>query len=246
MRRARVYLLAVVVIVCAGIVWKWGSRLEFMLGGAMVNVGYRLQDRLEDYDFEHHEVSAPQAWQEFLDQNRMASAVRATFPRTSRHPVIALVACMDARLDTNEIAGDTRRYYYVLRLAGSVMSTKEEEMLELAVANGVKVVVFTTHSDCAAEKVANDPLRRLEFPALTQAIAERQMRFDEFVAREKIRERIGKGELMVKWAHLDTATERVVPLEETHHVSTLVIGPDLHCGRGTRGPGPRPAASFGR
>lgn len=217
MRRVRVYLIAAVLIICAGIAYRWGSRIEFVLGGAMVNIGYRLQDRLEDYDFEHHEVSAPQAWQEFLDQNRMASAVRATFPRTSRHPVIAMVACMDARLDTNEIAGDTRRYYYVLRLAGSVMSPKEEEMLELAVANGVKVVVFTTHSDCAAEKAANDPAMRGDFPALTQAIGERKMRFDEFVARKKISEKIGKGELLVKWAHLDTPTERVVPLGETHH-----------------------------
>ena len=217
MRRARLYLLTVVVMVCAGVLWRWGSRLEFMLGGAMVNIGYRLQDPHENYDFEHHEVSPPQAWQEFLDQNRMASAVRATFPRTSRHPVIALVACMDARLDTNEIAGDTRRYYYVLRLAGSVMSAKEEEMLELAVGNGVKVVVFTTHSDCAAEKVANDPARRGEFPALTQAIAERKMRFDEFLARKRIGEKISHGELLVKWMHLDTPTERVVPLEESHH-----------------------------
>ena len=217
MRRIRLYLLAVVVIVCAGLLWKWGSRLEFVIGGAMVNIGYRLQDPHADYDFEHHEVSAPQAWQAFLDQNRMASAVRATFPRTSRHPVIAMVACMDARLDTNEIAGDTRRYYYVLRLAGSVLSPKEEEMLELAVANGVKVVVFTTHSDCAAEKVANDPALRPDYPSLTQAVAERKMRFDEFVARKRIGEKIAKGELLVKWAHVDTPTERVVPLEESHH-----------------------------
>ena len=217
MRKVRVYLLAAVLTMAAGALYKWGSRIEFVLGGAMVNVGYRLQDRLEDYDFEHHEVSAPQVWDEFLQQNRLAAAVRATFPRTSRHPVIAMVACMDARLDTNEIAGDTRRYYYVLRLAGSVISTKEEEMLELAVANGTKVVVFTTHSDCAAEKVANDPLRRGDFPTLTQAIAERKMRFDEFVARKNISEKIAKGELLVKWAHLDTNTERVAPLDETNH-----------------------------
>ena len=213
MRKVRLYLLAVVLVVGTGIVLKWGNQIEFVLGGVMVNLGYRLQDHLEAYDFEHHEAAAPQVWDEFLQQNRLAAAVRATFPRTSRHPVVAMVACMDARLDTNEIAGDTRRYYYVLRLAGSVLSTKEEEMLELAVANGVKVVVFTTHSDCAAEKVANDPARRGDFPTLTQAIAERKMRFDEFMARKNISEKIAKGELLVKWAHLDTATERVAPLQ---------------------------------
>ena len=158
MRKARLYVLAAVVIICTGVLWKWGNQIEFMLGGVMVNIGYRLQDKIADYDFEHHEVTPAQAWAEFLSQNNVASRVRAAMPRTTRHPVIALVACMDGRLDTNDIAGDTRHYYYVLRMAGSVMSTKEEEMLELAVANGVKVVVFTTHSDCAAEKVASSLL----------------------------------------------------------------------------------------
>ena len=59
---------------------------------------------------------------------------------------------MDARIDTNELTGDTRHYYYVIRTAGSVLSEREEEMLELAVENGVELVVLTTHSDCAAEK----------------------------------------------------------------------------------------------
>lgn len=40
------------------------------------------------------------------------------------------------------------------------MAAEEEEMLDLAVANGVKVIVLTRHSDCAAEKVAKDPALR--------------------------------------------------------------------------------------
>lgn len=189
----------------------WGQRIEFVLGGAMINIGYRLQDHLPDYDLEHHEATPPQIWQRFLDQNHMAASVRSTFPRTSRHPVMAMVACMDGRLDTNEIVGDTRRYYYVLRLAGSVLSEKEEEMLELAVGNGVKVVVFTTHTDCAAEKTAADPEKSKLFPKLTAAVGEREARFDEFLARPMIRERVDKGELMVKWMDLDTMTEKVHP-----------------------------------
>jgi carbonic anhydrase len=118
---------------------------------------------------------------------------------------------MDGRLDTNEIAGDTRRYYYVLRIAGSVLSPKEEEMIELTVNNGVKVVVFTTHSDCAAEKAAKDPAQRERFPNLAKAVDERQMRFDEFMARPGIKGRIDKGDLIVKWMDLDTQTERVSP-----------------------------------
>ena len=109
----------------------WGDKIEFVVGGAMVNIGYRLQDRLVSFDFKHHEVTPQQVWDELVSQNRLASSVRATWPRSTHHPLVALVTCMDARLDTNEIAGDTRRYYYVLRLAGSVISPKEEDMLEL-------------------------------------------------------------------------------------------------------------------
>lgn len=194
------------------VLYRWGGQMEFILGGAMINVGYRLQDRLAGYDFEHEEATPQQVWARFLEQNGMASSVRELWPRSSRHPVLAIVACMDGRLDTNEIAGDTRRYYYVLRLAGSVLSVKEEEMLEFAVSNGTRVVVFTTHSDCAAEKMAADPARRPQYPELAKAIGERDARFAEFMARPLIRERIAHGELLVKRINLDTQTERASPL----------------------------------
>ncbi|HBY62203.1 MAG TPA: hypothetical protein DEH78_20475 [Solibacterales bacterium] len=206
--------LLAILAVCGSVVWwYWGDRIEFVLGGAMINVGYRLQDKLHTFDFEHHQDLTPQqVWEEFEAQNRMAASVREMWPRSSHHPLVAMVACMDARLDTNEIAGDTRRYYYVLRLAGSVMSPKEEDMLELAIANGTKLVVFTTHSDCAAEKVSKDPARSKDYPNLTQAIGERKLRFDEFLARPNVRAKVEKGELLVKWMHIDTITERVLPV----------------------------------
>ena len=207
--RSKLLILLIFAALGWGIWHRWGHRAEFILGGAMINVGYRLQDRLDNYDLAHHEVSPAQVWDEFLEQNRLASSVRFYLPRSVRHPVVALVACMDGRLDTNEIAGDTRRFYYVLRTAGSVLSPKEEEMLELTVANGVKVVVFTTHTDCAAEKAAKDPAKRALYPQLTAAVDERKARFEAFLARPSIRERSAKGELLVKWMALNTATERV-------------------------------------
>lgn len=207
--RAKLLVLLIFAALGWGIWLRWGHRAEFILGGAMINVGYRLQDKLDNYDLAHHEVSPAQVWDEFLEQNRLASSVRFYLPRSVRHPVVALVACMDGRLDTNEIAGDTRRFYYVLRTAGSVLSPKEEEMLELTVANGVKVVVFTTHTDCAAEKAAKDPAKRALYPQLTAAVDERKARFEAFLARPTIRERSAKGELLVKWMALNTATERV-------------------------------------
>lgn len=204
-------LLFLVLAALAALLWFNRARAQFVAGGALVNLGYRLQDPLADYDLEHHEGTPVQIWDEFLRQNRAAAAVRSRWPRSARHPVVALVTCMDARLDTNEIAGDTRRYYYVLRLAGSALAPKDEEMLRLAVANGVKVVVFTTHTDCAAEKTAADPAKSQEYPELTRAVRERQARFDEFTGLPPIQEKIKANELMVKWVDLDTMNERVIP-----------------------------------
>ncbi len=88
-------------------------------------------------------------------------------------------------------------------------------MLQLAVAKGVKVVVFTTHTDCAAERVAADPEQRKRFPQLAKAVDERQFRFDEFNQSPLIRERTEKKELLVKWMDLDTLNERVMPHAQT-------------------------------
>lgn len=203
--------LAIVALVGAGVWWFAGDSLQFALGGAMINIGYRMQDPVVNYDFVHGHLDPPQIWEQFLRQNHMAAGIRQRWPRTSRHPLVALVTCMDARLDTNEIAGDTRRYYYVLRLAGSVLSPKEEDMLELAVDNGVEVVVFTTHSDCAAEKAAKDQTQRERYPALARAVDERESRFLEFLNRSGIQEKRKDGHLLVKWMDLDTSTERVLP-----------------------------------
>lgn len=203
----------ILAIVVAAVVatFALSNSLQFVAGGALVNLGYRLQDPIAGVNIGSHESAPAQIWEAFLTHNRMAADVRSRWPRSNHHPEIALVACMDARLDTNEIAGDTRRYYYVLRLAGSALAPKDEEMLQLAVANGVKVVIFTTHTDCAAERVAASPEQRKKFPQLAKAVDERQMRFDEFRSTPMIKERVDKHELLVKWMDLDTMNERVMP-----------------------------------
>lgn len=189
-----------------------GARTQFIIGGAMVNIGYQLQDHLASYDFEHeHNISPDHVWNEMQKQNAMAAAVREWFPRTARHPLVALVVCMDARIDTNELTGDTRHYYYIVRTAGSVLSEREEEMLELAVENGVELVVLTTHSDCAAEKTAASPEKRKRYPALAKAVDEREQRIREFLARPAITSSIDAGKLVVKLMNIDTMTEKLLP-----------------------------------
>lgn len=191
-----------------------GREGQFIVGGALVNLGYRLQDSLESYDFgPGHEHSPRDVLEEFLHQNELASLVRDQFPRTDRHPLVALVVCMDARIDTNELLGDTRKYYYIIRTAGSVLSEREEEMLELAVDNGVKVVAFTSHTDCAAEGAAADPEKRRKYPALAQAIDERAARIEEFMERPAIAARIKRGELLVKRLRVNTANVHLDPAE---------------------------------
>jgi carbonic anhydrase len=206
--------LAVIAVVgCLTIGLLVSRRAQFIAGGALVNLGYRLQDPITAYDFEHeHDISPTQVWEEFRSQNGLASSVRRSFPRSTYHPLVALLVCMDARLDTNELTGDTRRNAYVVRTAGSVMSPKEEDMLELAVTNGVELIVLSRHSDCAAEKAAGDPALRARFPALVTAVDERQARVTEFLARPVIAERIANGTLLVKELLIDTANEHV---EET-------------------------------
>jgi hypothetical protein len=191
-------------------------RAKFMMGGALLNLGYRFQDRLSKFDFEHDESITPdQIWEELGRQNDLASGMRSLFPRTERHPVVAILACMDARIDTSELVGDTRRYYYVVRTAGSVLSPAEQEMLELAVLNGVKIILLTTHTDCAAEAAAADPEAREKFPALISLMDERELRIEEFMARPTIRDAVAAGELQVKHARIDTTTDGLV-VEEVH------------------------------
>ncbi len=188
----------------------WSPRSQFVMGGALVNAGFRLQDPLHDYDFQKPHLTAQEIWEEFQQQNHLSSLVREQFPRSTEHPVVALLVCMDARIDTSELAGDTRRYYYVIRTAGSVLDEQEQEMLELAVRNGVKVVVLTRHTDCAAEKVAADPLQRAQYPRLSAAVDERTAHVEAFLKRPFIAERIAAGELLVEQLFIDTRSDHLL------------------------------------
>lgn len=210
MTRHRTLIVVAIAVLAAGALLLSGQA-QFLTGGALVNVGYRMQDHLHSFDFRHHEDITPdQVWKEFQAQNELAASVREKFPRSTYHPLVAMLVCMDARIDTNELAGDTRRNYYIVRTAGSVLSPKEQEMLELAVENGVKLIVLTRHTDCAAEKAAADPAMRARFPALTIAVDQRQRRVAELLARPAISRRIAEGKLLVKELVIDTKTEHLV------------------------------------
>ncbi len=188
----------------------FSEHSQFVAGGALINAGLRLQDRLHAYDFGHHAPTPEEIWAEFKEQNALAAKVRTQFPRSTEHPLVALLLCMDARLDSSEFAGDTRRYYYVVRTAGSVLGPEEQEMLELAVINGVKVLVLTRHTDCAAEKAAADPELSARFPVLTAAVHQRHAHLEDFLRRPEIASRIKAGTLLVQDVRVDTQTARLL------------------------------------
>ena len=199
--------------VAVAAVFAFSPRAQFVIGGAMVNMGFRMQDHLHAFDLEHDEHLKPEeVYHRVQQQNADAAAVRAQFPRSPHHPLVAMVVCMDARIDTEELVGDTRKYYYVIRTAGSVLDNKELEMLELAVSNGVETILLTTHSDCAAEKAAKDPAMRGQFPHLVEAIDHRAEIDKALLARPLIAKKIAEGKLLVKFMHIDTETERLAEL----------------------------------
>lgn len=210
--RRRVLTVFVVLLLGAGLWVLSSSRAQFLVGGALVNAGVRIQDHLEPFDFVHEDAveSPEQVWAEFQAQNELSAAVRERFPRTAEHPMVALLVCMDARIDTADLVGDTRGYYYVVRTAGSLLGPEEQEMLELAVTNGVKLVVLTRHTDCAAERAAGVPALRAQFPTLTRGVLEREQRVAQFLARPLIAAKISKGELLVKEVIIETGSEHLL------------------------------------
>lgn len=210
-RRRKVAIVAAAFFLVVLAVAMASPRTRFLTGGALVNLGYGLQDPIHPYDLVHGGDLSPDAiWEELLRQNELASDVREVLPRSTEHPLVALLVCMDARIDTNELVGDTRRYYYIVRTAGSALARPEQEMLELAVVNGVKVIVLTSHTDCAAEGAAADPVLHDQFPATVALVEQREERIAEFMARPIIRDAIEAGTLRVERARIDTTTDRLV------------------------------------
>lgn len=205
-------------VISLGLAVALSSSLQFLAGGTLVNLGFRLQDHLHPYDPGGGSRLTPdQVLQRLLVQNARASKVREYFPRTIHHPLVAMVVCMDARIDTNELVGDTRKYYYVIRTAGSALSTQEQEMLQLAVENGVNVVLLTRHTNCAAEGAARDPAQRARYPDLVRALDERAAREAALLARPALASRIAKGLLIVRHAHIDTVTARMALTDRPPH-----------------------------
>ena len=97
-------------------------------------------------------------------------------------------------------------------------------MLVLAVANGVKVIALTTHSDCAAEKIAADAEKRKDYPALCAAVDSREERVEELLRRPLIADRMRRGELIIEWLNVDTLHVGTTKYQPSRPTLQAVVG----------------------
>ena len=189
------------------------QKASFLIGGAFINIGYFFQDRIHNYNFnstESDDTTLDEILNGFQARNNLASNIRELFPREPFHPLVAIVTCIDSRIDTNDMLGDTRKFYFIIRNAGSIIEEKEEEMLELAVSKGVKLIVFTRHTNCAAESIKSNPIARLDYPFISKSIEMHEANIRRFLNRPKIKSKISEGKLSIRHAVMDTKTKRLI------------------------------------
>lgn len=186
----------------------------FFTGGGLVSAGHMVQGFVSGFSRAGH-VGTPQ---ELLDtvliDNNTASHVERALSGPRRKPEVLAVMCMDPRLNSEVILGDSRGYYDVVRLPGSVLSDEMIEAIELAVEeHAVELVLFTTHTDCAMEKVAASHEAH-RFPGLSNLVHKREEKFEELLRRPAIAERVKSGKLLVKRFKIDTATGSLLAEEK--------------------------------
>lgn len=210
MGRTKYILLAL--LVSAGIALALNFRkTSFIIGGFFAHTGYVIQDwaghfhdKLHDEDKVHpHDV-----FNKIIAQNKLQANIwKLTPPVTERKPKALLIMCIDPRLDDNRILGDTRGYYDIIRIPGSVITPEVAEAVELAVVkHSVKLVLVATHTDCAMEKLAQSKAGHEHYPMLSKGINDHALRLRDLSHRPEILKRLQKQEVWVIERRIDTAT----------------------------------------
>lgn len=203
-------LLGVLVVVAAVLVFAWRPVL-FQLGGGIVTVGHSMQEAVDGFERGGAVGSPEDVLHRIEMHNAEASASKQISIDPQQKSEALIVMCVDPRLDAKLVLGDTRDYYDVVRMPGSILNEEIMESIELGVAkHTVKVVVFTTHTDCAMEGLAHSD-HADEFPALSKALLNREVVFEEFMKRPIIAEKVAAGELVVKRFRINTKTSLLMP-----------------------------------
>lgn len=192
---------------------------RFYVGAALIEVGYL---------FQHISYGAPLSAQEgahtpdevmtSLDERNSWSAgfrklwrVMDEIGHRDAPPLAGvIVACMDYRLDTDQILGNSRGEFYVIRKPGAALTNETIEEIFVALHRNPSIILVTTHSDCAMEKLAHTQEGPEKFPNLTAGVLNFKQRLAELQAMPEIQKRVAAGSLKIIMRHIDTQTERLV------------------------------------
>lgn len=186
-------------------------KFSFVVGGFFLHTGYVIQDWAESFHHEiadHDPVHPNEIYKTLMGQNAlMAKAWNVTPDLKDRKPKALLILCIDPRLDDNRILGDSRGYYDIIRIPGSVITAEVAEAVELAVVkHAVKLVMVITHTDCAMEKLAASRDGRAHYPLLAEGINYHSQRLRALSHRPAILERLQKQHVWIIEKRIDTAT----------------------------------------
>lgn len=198
------------VVVAGVLIFAWRPVL-FQLGGGFVSIGHSMQEAVDGFE-RGGEVGTPSDLLARIElHNAESSTAKQVLNDPRQKPEALIVMCVDPRLDAKLVLGDTRDYYDVVRMPGSVLTEELMEAIELGVSeHKVKVVAFTTHTDCAMEALAHSD-HADHFPALSRSLLEREATYQQFLRRPIIAEKVASGDLIVKRFRIDTTTSKLMP-----------------------------------
>jgi carbonic anhydrase len=188
-------------------------RVSFVVGGFFLHTGYVIQDWAEAFHHEkgdHDHVHPNEIFKTIIAQNALMARIWKVTPELKdRKPKAVLIMCIDPRLDDNRILGDSRGYYDIIRIPGSVITEEVAEAVELAVVkHSVNLVMVVTHTDCAMEKLAASEDGRHHYPLLSEGINNHSKRLQSLSHRPAILERLQKQQVWVIERRIDTRTGR--------------------------------------
>lgn len=180
--------------------------------------------------------SPQEVMDEFLAVNKSVARVRAWLiatgimrdPLKVPHPNKLVVACMDGRIQMHALLGNLKLDMDCLRMPGSV--TTEMAMIEsIALAineHKVKLVAILRHTDCAMEKISNDPSNpgQHRYGCLVNSLHHS----DDFLEllrshSSEAYQRFAEGKVKIGHAVLDTSSflvgewEEYLPLSDQEH-----------------------------
>jgi carbonic anhydrase len=186
-------------------------KIAYYVGGFLLHTGYFIQDSTESF---HHQlndsdpVHPNEIYKTVIAQNILqAKAWKATPALKDRKPKALIIMCIDPRLNSSRILGDTRGYYDVIRIPGSVITEEVAEAVELAVTkHETKLVMVITHTDCAMEHLAASDEGKHHYPLLAEGINNHAKRMQSLSHRPAILDRLQKQQLWVIEKRLDTKT----------------------------------------